>query len=137
MTPPEVGDVIAYSYLWRREHRIGEQSGRKVRPCVVVVAVRRSGSGAVLVVVAPITSQQPQEHDVAVALPRALKAALKLNAEHSWVICSEVNQFTWPGFDLGFTPQGSRTYGRIPKSLLQRIREEIISSRARSTNRDE
>lgn len=137
MTPPEVGDVIPYSYLWVREHEAGEESGRKVRPCVVVVAVKSLGMGATRVVVAPVTSQPPRADQSAIELPGALKGALKLDPSASWVICSEVNQFDWPGFDLGLTPQGQRSYGRLPGSLLQRIREEIVKVKARSSNRDE
>ena len=137
MTPPEVGDVIPYSYLWAREHEAGEESGRKMRPCVVVVAVKPSGKDSTRVVVAPVTSRPPQADQSAIELPGALKGALKLDPSPSWVICSEVNQFEWPGFDLGRTPQGEPSYGRIPGSLLQRIREEIVKAKARSTSRDE
>ena len=138
MTPPEVGDVIPYSYLWAREHEAGEDAGRKQRPCVVVVAVKPAGKDAVRVVVAPVTSQQPHSEDTsAIALPGALKAALNLDASPSWVICSEVNQFDWPGFDLGRTPEGATSYGKVPASLVQRIRDEIVKVKAKSTNRDE
>lgn len=137
MTPPEAGDVIPYSYLWAREHEAGEDAGRKLRPCVVVVAVKPAGRDVVRVIVAPVTSQQPHADETAIALPGALKVALKLDASPSWVICSEVNQFDWPGFDLGRTSEGAISYGKIPASLLQRIRDEIVKVRAKSTNRDE
>jgi hypothetical protein len=137
VTPPEVGDVIPYAYLWARERAAGEDSGRKVRPCVVVVAVKPAGKDAVRIVVAAITSRRPGADEYALELPAALKAALKLDAPRSWVICSEVNQFDWPGFDLGHTPDGARTYGRIPRSLLQGIREEIVKIKAKSISRDE
>jgi hypothetical protein len=134
---PQVGEVIPYSYLWAREREAGEESGRKVRPCVVVVAVQPVGKDAVLVVVAPITSQHPKTGDAAIEMPGALRAALKLDASPSWVICNEVNQFVWPGFDLGRTPEGAQSYGRIPGSFLQQIRAEIVKVRAKAISRDE
>jgi uncharacterized protein YifN (PemK superfamily) len=134
--PPQIGEVIPYSYLWARERNDGEESGRKVRPCVVVVAVQPAGKNTTLVVVAPVTSQAPTD-DGAVQMPRAVKTALNLDASPSWVICNEVNQFVWPGFDLGQTPNGARSYGRIPGSLLQKIRAEIVTMRATSVSRDE
>jgi len=35
----ERGLVIPFVYLWRREHEAGEESGRKIRPLLIVVAV--------------------------------------------------------------------------------------------------
>ena len=48
MGAPEPGLVIRFVYLCR-EHEAGEESGRKIRPCLIVVAVRRSTTGKVRV----------------------------------------------------------------------------------------
>ena len=51
---PEPADVLSYSYLWAREAERGEESGRKDRPVVVVVA-RVERESDTLVLVAPVT----------------------------------------------------------------------------------
>lgn len=132
--PPEVGDVIPYVYLWRREFEAGEETGRKERPCVIVVATE---SGRVLVV--PITTKHPGAR-ASLPMPPRVKAALGLDQTPSWILCDEVNEFTWPGFDLGRTPDGRASYGRIPDRLIEEIRALILSlaqaHRLRRTSRD-
>ena len=120
--PPRAGQVIPFAYLWRRQFEAGEESGRKQRPCVIVVAVDRSPEGPVRVAVAPITSQAPDESRTAVQMPSRVRAHLNLDAERSWVICDEFNDFDWPGVAIERTPTGASTYGRIPDALLEQIR---------------
>ena len=50
---PHPGLVLSYSYLWRREARLGPVEGVNDRPAVVVLAVRMV-DGARIVTVAPI-----------------------------------------------------------------------------------
>ena len=50
---PEAGLVIAYAYLWRREHQAGQDEGLKGRPSVIVLAVERPEDGATVVTVLP------------------------------------------------------------------------------------
>jgi hypothetical protein len=57
-----------------------------------------------------------------------VKRALKLVDERSWVVLDEVNQFTWPGFDIRPVP-GSKNrffYGFIPPVLLAQIAQRIL-----------
>ena len=42
---PEAGLVIAYAYLWRREHQAGQDEGLKDRPSVIVLTVERQEDG--------------------------------------------------------------------------------------------
>jgi hypothetical protein len=56
---PEPGLVIPYLYLWRHQHEAGEESGRKTRPCVVVVVVTRPATGRVRVACAALLNFRP------------------------------------------------------------------------------
>jgi hypothetical protein len=122
---PEPGLVIPFHYLWRREHEAGEESGRKARPCVVVVAVVRGPGDRLRVAVSPVTSRDPGETRAAVEIPPRVKRHLGLDAVRSWVICDEHNEFDWPGLDGAVTPSGKAAYGYIPDALVDRVRAEV------------
>lgn len=128
---PTPGLVIPYAYLWRHQHEAREEGGRKVRPSLIVVAVKRTPGGKVRVVVVPITSQRPDRTRSAIALPPRVKAHLGLGAARSWVICDEYNEFDWPGVDLGATPAGAPAFGHVPGALVERVRAEMLAARAR------
>ena len=128
---PEPGLVIPYVYLWRQEHEGGEESGRKTRPSLIVVAVTIAATGRVRVVVTPITSQPPDAARAAIEIPPRVKAHLGLDAPRSWVICDEYNEFDWPGVDLDITPAGSSSYGFAPDALVERVRAAMRAARAR------
>lgn len=137
---PSVGEVVPYSFLWAHESALGEESGHKLRPCVIVVAVRRIGADALRVAVAPITTQSFPGREL-VELPPGVKRQLALDDRRSWVVCDEINQFEWPGFDLDLTPARTNSFGFLPSSLLKKVREAIGLAQARgallSTNRDD
>lgn len=59
--------IIRYPYLWAREARRGETEGRKERP--VAVGVRMPRPDGDLVLVFPITTQQPETSRFAVEIP--------------------------------------------------------------------
>lgn len=63
---PEPGLVIPYAYLWRHEHRKGQEEGRKVRPVVIVLAVQSPKAGAPIVLVTPITHTPPAKDGEAI-----------------------------------------------------------------------
>ena len=138
---PEPGLVISYAYLWRYEYEGGRREGRKVRPCVIVLAVETI-DGHELVTVAPITSQRPEDGQHGVELPPRIKAHLHLDADQGWVIIDEVNQFRWPGFDLA-PVQGRResfVYGFLPPRLYEKIKSAILAlahkRKVKSVSRD-
>lgn len=120
---PQLGLVISYSYLWHYEHRAGREEGRKVRPCVIVLAVENAGEGTTLVRVVPVTHRLPDNASAAVELPAAVKRHLGLDDERSWVILDELNEFVWPGFDLRPVPgrRGRFDYGLLPPRLFDRL----------------
>ena len=124
---PEPGLVISYSYLWRREHRRGEIEGRKDRPVVIVLAAT-DATGGKQITVAPITHTPPGNDGEAVQLPPRVKQALGLDAERSWIVVDEVNQFTWPGFDIR-PLAGAKdrfTYGFLPPKLFDIVIGRIL-----------
>ena len=100
---PRPGLVIRYAYLWRREARAGQEEGAKDRPCAVVLA-HKNEEGEVRVYVLPVTHSPPAGDTEAVAMPAPVKRRLGLDDEHSWIVLSEANLFTWPGPDLRFVP---------------------------------
>lgn len=128
---PEPGLVIAYAYLWRREHERGEESGRKARPSLIVVASLIAATGRLRVVACPITTQRPDPSRAFVEVPPRVRAHLGLEASQSWVICDEYNEFDWPGVDLAATPAGERAFGFAPDGLVARVRAELRAARAR------
>ena len=139
---PEPGLVMPYAYLWRHEHRKGQEECRKVRPSVIVLAVQSAKGGAPRVTVAPITHTAPAKDGEAVDLPPRVKQALGLDDDRSWIVLDEVNQFAWPGYDIRPVP-GSKdrfAYGFIPPRLydtvIGRILELAAARRATEISRD-
>lgn len=89
---PEPGLVIPYAYLWRREHRKGQDEGSET-----------------------------------IELPPRVKQWLGLDAKRSWIVLDEVNQFSWPGFDLRPVPgTESFAYGHIPPKLYDAIISRLL-----------
>lgn len=60
LPPPRPGLVIAYAYLWAREHRRGLEEGQKDRPCAIVAA-RQVIERREVVTVVPITHTPPSD----------------------------------------------------------------------------
>ncbi len=118
MPPPEPGLVIPYVYLWRRELEAGEETGRKVRPGLIIIVVVKAETGRLRVAVCPITTQAPDPARAAIEVPPRVRAHLGLDATKSWIICDEYNEFDWPGVDLGITPKGSDHFGYVPDALV-------------------
>jgi mRNA-degrading endonuclease toxin of MazEF toxin-antitoxin module len=129
---PKVGEVIPYRFLWSSEHEAGEESGRKLRPCVVVASLTGK-TGETRVAVLPITHSPPAATRSAVELPRPVKALLGLSAARSWIMCDEFNEFTWPALDAGKTPAGKPSFGFLTRGVISSVRHEAAAARARGT----
>ena len=115
----ERGLVICYSYLWNHEASEGTEEGRKNRPCVIIAGVKRVESGQTIVTVLPVTHSEPVE------IPLATKQRLGLDAERSWVMVDEANQFVWPGYDLQKIPgRDAYDYGFLPPRLFENVLEK-------------
>lgn len=139
---PQLGLVVSYAYLWHREHRAGRDEGVKDRPCVIVLAMQGEVGGEMTVRVVTVTHSAPDRPICAVELPSAVKRHLGLDAARSWVMVDEVNEFSWPGFDLR-PIAGSRDtyiYGLLPPrlfdALLAGLAEVWANGQGRTTPRD-
>src|SRR5882724_3606824 len=112
---PQPGLVISYAYLWNHEHRVGQEEGRKDRPSVIVLTARRESDDGTVVTVLPITHSAPESPDLAVEIPPAVKRHLGLDADRSWIVVAEGNEFLWPGYDLRQIARRNRyDYGFLP-----------------------
>jgi len=141
---PVPGLVIRYSYLWYNEYVEGREEGGKDRPCAVVAAIETSPDRESRVLILPITHSPPEQPRLVVEIPQRVKERLRLDADRSWVILTEWNEFIWPGPDLRRAPGGdasSVAYGMLPPGLFDTIREAFLSlvdaGRARQVKRTE
>lgn len=73
--------------------------------------------------VVPITTKQPTDMSMAVEIPDKAAAMIGLKGVQSWAICTEVNQFVWPGPDLQKLAPDNDTcvYGMLPRSVVLQI----------------
>jgi hypothetical protein len=125
---PEPGLVISYAYLWHNEHLAGLEEGRKSRPAVIILAVKRPETGSVVVTVVPITHTKPRDSREAVEIPLALKRHLHLDDAPSWVVVAEGNEFIWPGYDLVKISGSERyDYGFVPPRFFTRLIESFVA----------
>ena len=91
---PVPGLVIRYSYLWHSEHLAGREEGEKDRPCAIVAALRPADdAGETRVLLLPVSHRRPAQAALAVEIPAQVKECLRLDAERSWVVLSEWNEF--------------------------------------------
>ena len=124
---PFPGMVVRYSFLWSSEARAGESEGRKDRPCVIVTAIRRVADGRLRVRVLPIT-HVPSEETRSIAIPAKVKRHLGLDADASWIVLDEVNEFFWPGVDLrpvSRSKPGVWTFGVLPTEIFDEIQAKL------------
>jgi hypothetical protein len=124
---PFPGMVVRYSFLWSSEARAGESEGRKDRPCVIVTAIRRVADGRLRVRVLPIT-HVPTEETRSIAIPAKVKRHLGLDADASWIVLDEVNEFFWPGVDLrpvSRAKPGVWTFGVLPMEIFDEIQAKL------------
>jgi hypothetical protein len=125
---PFAGQVIRYSYLWRREAETGQEEGLKDRPCAIIIVVR-DAEDRPLTVVVPITHTKPRDKSAAIEIPAVTKKRLGLDDDQSWVILNESNAFRWPGPDLRPIENGnlnSIVVGVLPPSLFKAIFDKFV-----------
>ncbi|WP_328805335.1 hypothetical protein [Rhizorhabdus histidinilytica] len=110
----------------------------KDRPVAVVVVVQ-TADGIDKVLVVPMTTTRPSKDQAAIEVPDAVRRQLGLKADRSWIVVSEWNEFSWPGFDLRpiNRKSGEISYGALPAGLFRRIRDAIVAGAAgRPIDRD-
>ena len=133
---PEPGLVISYAYLWHSEHEAGREEGRKVRPSVIVLAVKRHAADKTMVVVLSITHTPLTTPGGAVEIPAAIKRHLGLDDDRSWIVVSEGNAFDWPGYDLRKVGGKDRyDYGFLPPRFFHQILEAFTAWRLATKGR--
>jgi hypothetical protein len=125
---PEPGLVISYAYLWHHEHQAGKIEGRKIRPSVIVLTVTRQTDETTTVIVLPITHIAPDDPGSAIEIPQPIKKHLGLDADRSWVVITEGNEFLWPGYDLRKVPKSDRyEYGFLPPRFFGQVLEAFAA----------
>lgn len=140
---PDIGLVIRYSFLWGEEADVGQEEGRKDRPCAIVLIIDDHANETKKVYVVPITHTEPVDDATALEIPKAIKKRLGLDEEQSWIITRELNSFIWPGPDLRTTGSSKAkfTYGYLPLTLtnqiIDRIKEHVREGSAKVTSRTE
>jgi hypothetical protein len=98
--------------------------------------------GGTMVRVVPVTHRPPDDAAAALELPRAVKIHLGLDADRSWIILDEVNEFIWPGFDLRPVSRSGNSiaYGLLPPRLFDNLRSRLhlvwAQGQGRATPRD-
>ena len=128
---PVPGDVIPYGYLWSHESDTGRENPVKERPCVVVLAVGDGDNPTVIV--APITSQKPEEPQ---AIPLSA-GAVGLNRP-SWIIPWEMNTFRWIGPEVGQAAKPAGAWwrlGALAPELRNLLADRVQASLARRRTR--
>ena len=140
---PYAGLVIRYAYLWNREFQAGRTEAVKDRPwSVILVVTDLDGDREVLVL--PITHTPPTDSSDAIEIPTLTKNPLGLDAERSWIVITEANEFVWPGPDLRPVPgrdDSTIAYGALPPRFFAYVRDKFLErdqcEKSRRVNRDE
>jgi hypothetical protein len=107
---------------------------------VVILAATQESSGALRVMVAPITHTPPGGDGAARELPPRVAQHLGLDEARSWIVTSEVNVFTWPGPDVRAARGKDFAFGHLPNKLARQMRDDVIANmreRPRAVERDE
>jgi len=121
---PEIGLVIRHAYLWWNEARKGREEGLKDRPCVIV-HTRVNEHEEIETYIAPAIHTPPEKPERAMEIPIATKKRLRLDAQRSWIITTEVNRFIWPGPDVRPVPGGGAAYGLLPANMTRDLVRRI------------
>ena len=110
-----------FAYLWRRQRDEGRVEAAKDRPCVVLIVDDEAVPGRELVSVLPITHSPPKRPGDALELPPATKRRLGLDEARSWVVVTESDDFTHPGYDPRRTPDGRADYATVSGVQLRAL----------------
>lgn len=134
---PFPGLVISYSYLWRSEYQAGREEGTNDRPCAVMLS-KKAQDGNTLVTVAAITHTRPINTSMSVEIPPKVKKYLGLDEIPSWIICTEVNRFIWPGPDIraiSNKKDNLYSYGVLLPKLFGKISQTNVRSLVKAVSR--
>jgi hypothetical protein len=131
---PEPGLVFRYDYLWSREAKRGQITGKDRPACVAIMTDAEAGPQ--IVVILPITHSKPSGDSAGIEIPESVRRQLGLDDSPCWVIVSEHNTDEWPNSGISPLP-GSKTvfaYGFLPPRLFGRVRSEFLKRFDRRRN---
>jgi hypothetical protein len=77
--------------------------------------------------VLPVT-HRPTEPHRSIEIPPKVKRYLGLDADASWIVLDEVNEFFWPGVDLrpvSRSKPGVWTFGVLPTEIFEEMRVKL------------
>jgi len=121
----------------------GIEEGAKDRLCAIVLTTRTEQQKDIVRVL-PITHRRPDDPSLAMEIPLDTKRRLGLDDDQSWIVLSEMNQFTWPGPDLRPARPGdiaSIVYGKLPGTFYDRLIHRLVTilrqRKLRTVNRSE
>jgi hypothetical protein len=104
--------------------RTGREDGVKDRPCSIVLT-RITTASRTIAYVLPVTLTPPLKDEDGVEIPATTTQRLGLDTERSWIITTELNQFTWPGPDLRPTASGEYVYSYLPEKLMRLVLGQV------------
>lgn len=123
------GAVIRFPYLWAREADRGETEGRKVRPATVGVRISKPNGDDVLMLF-PITSQQPQKGRFAAEIPDIEKRRAGLDVSiQLWIVLDEYNQDV---IGRSFYLKPEPPLGYFSKAFLLPLLRKLIARRSKA-----
>lgn len=123
-TPPTLGDVWRFPFLWSREAARGETEGRKDRPVVLSLLVRNRNDELVVLMV-PVTSV-PQKGPYTIEVPDIEKRRAGLDPRMAlWIVANEANEDI-PARSFYFEP-GNRL-GKFSRSFTKRVQVLMVEA---------
>jgi hypothetical protein len=126
---PVTGLVVSYRFLWPREHDRTIEHGGKARPACVVVPITQTGN---IVVLFPLTTQEPSPDRLALLVPDTERRRLKLRGSGpSWIILDEGNRDIMPGSfhlePISYDPP-IHTYGQFSQAFMHQVLRTLASA---------
>jgi hypothetical protein len=123
------GAVIRFPYLWARQAARGETEGRKARPVTVGVRLAKPNGDDVLVLF-PITSQEPEKDRFAAEIPDIEKRRAGLDGSiRLWIILDEYNQDV---IGRSFYLEPEPPLGYFSKAFFLPLLREFIARRSKT-----
>ncbi|HMN71775.1 MAG TPA: hypothetical protein PKA55_07885 [Rhodoblastus sp.] len=123
------GSVIRYAYLWAREQRRGEESGRKGRPtCIMLIARGPDGETPLFF---PITSRMPAPDTDAVEIPETEARRVGLRTP-AWVI---VDEFNTDDLETSFAIEDRKPLGSFSRKFMAVIAAGAAASIRKGASR--
>jgi hypothetical protein len=123
------GAVIRFPFLWAREAERGETEGRKFRPVAVAVRIPKTAGEDVLVLF-PITSQEPARDRFAAEIPETEKRRAGLDgAIRLWSVLDKYNQDV---IGRSFYLEPEPPLGYFSKAFFLPLLQEFIRRRSKT-----